>query len=94
VRFLPPGGGPEAQSGKARFDRRIPSVGTQLNRDYRGSTISVRILAEGFEYEGRQYRSLSAIASEVTGTRWNGLAFFGLTGELRKGASRDAAANV
>jgi hypothetical protein len=94
VRFLAPRGGPETQSGKARFDRRIPAVGTLVSRDYRGSTIAVRILAEGFEYEGRQYRSLSAIASEVTGTRWNGLAFFGLTGERRKGPERDAPANI
>ena len=39
----------------------------------------VEVLAEGFRYEGRPYASLSAIAVAVTGTRWNGLAFFGLT---------------
>ena len=38
----------------------------------------VKVLAGGFEYESRRYRSLSAIAREVTGTRWNGLLFFGL----------------
>jgi hypothetical protein len=38
----------------------------------------VKVLAEGFEFETRQYRSLSVIAREVTGTRWNGLLFFGL----------------
>lgn len=41
--------------------------------------IAVTVLANGFEYQGRHYGSLSAIATEVTGTRWNGVAFFGLT---------------
>jgi hypothetical protein len=39
------------------------------------------VLDDGFEYDGRQYRSLSAIAIEITGTRWNGFLFFGLTRE-------------
>jgi hypothetical protein len=43
----------------------------------------VKVLASGFEYLGRHYRSLSAIANEVTGTRWNGLAFFGLAGKRK-----------
>lgn len=63
---------------KSSRDQRIPVPGTRLNREYRGNSVVVNVLTEGFEYEGRQYRSLSAIASEVTGTRWNGLAFFGL----------------
>jgi hypothetical protein len=79
VRVLAPRRGPNSQLGKGRFDGRIPAAGTVLSRDYRGSTLVVKILAHGFEYQGRRYRSLSAIASEVTGTRWNGLAFFGLT---------------
>jgi hypothetical protein len=39
---------------------------------------------KGFEWNGRPYRSLSAIAREVTGQRWNGLLFFGLTKRARK----------
>ena len=39
---------------------------------------AVTVLADGFEYEGRPYRSLSAIARAITGTRWNGPKFFGL----------------
>jgi hypothetical protein len=39
------------------------------------------VLADGFEYEGRKYKSLSAIAAEITGTRWNGFLFFGLNRE-------------
>ena len=38
----------------------------------------VEVLAKGFRYENQQYSSLSAIAVAITGTRWNGLAFFGL----------------
>jgi hypothetical protein len=38
----------------------------------------VKILDNGFEYDGRRFPSLSAVAGEITGTRWNGFAFFGL----------------
>ena len=40
-----------------------------------------KVLDHGFEYDGRLFKSLSAIAREVTGTRWNGLAFFGIAGK-------------
>ena len=46
--------------------------------------IAVKILADGFEYDGKTYDSLSSIASSVTGTRWNGFSFFGLN---KKGAA-------
>ena len=49
-----------------------------LSRRYRDRTIAVKVLAEGFKYEGKSYRSLSAIAREVTGTQWNGKLFFGV----------------
>jgi hypothetical protein len=83
LRVLAP---PEFRNGRApaRWDRRIPRPGTLLKRDYRGETIAVTVLADGFEYQGRHYRSLSAIATQVTGTRWNGLAFFGLTRTRRR----------
>ncbi len=61
-----------------REDRRLPAVGTLLTRVYRGRTLTAKVLADGFEYEGRHYGSLSAVAREATGTRWNGLLFFGL----------------
>ena len=63
----------------ASYDRRIPSPGNTLTREFRGHSVTVKIVQSGFEYQGRVYGSLSAIAFEVTGTRWNGLAFFGLT---------------
>lgn len=57
---------------------RLPVVGSLLKREYRGRTIVVEALADGFQYEGRRYRSLSAVAQAATGTHWNGLVFFGL----------------
>ena len=54
-------------------------VGAVLTRNYHGALNSVRVLDERcFEYRGRQYRSLSVIAREITGTRWSGPAFFGV----------------
>jgi hypothetical protein len=53
-------------------------VGTELVREHRGKRIRVRVLAEGFEYGGRRYASLSAIASEIMGCRVSGPKFFGL----------------
>ena len=61
-------------------DRRLPIPGTVLTRKYNGQQIAVRVLARGFEYDSQRYRSLSAIAREVTGSHWNGYLFFGLTG--------------
>jgi hypothetical protein len=55
-----------------------------LTRQFENRRIVVTVLENGFEYQSRRYRSLSAIAREVTGTRWNGLLFFGLL-ERRNG---------
>ena len=60
-------------------DRRLPRPGTLLTRRLDEKQIVVKVLEDGFEYQTRHYRSLSAIAREATGTRWNGMAFFGLT---------------
>jgi len=60
-------------------DSRLPLPGALLTRKWKGRTILVEVLAKGFRYENQPYPSLSAIAVAVTGTRWNGLAFFGLT---------------
>ena len=49
-----------------------------LERGWRGETHNVTVLADGFAYRGQRYRSLSQIARIITGTRWNGPAFFGL----------------
>ena len=63
-------------------DRRLPASGTILKRSFKGRNLEVKILDDGFEFEDRRYQSLSAIASEVAGSRWNGFAFFGL--DMRK----------
>ena len=55
-----------------------PIAGTRLIREYQGIEHCVTVRAEDFEYQGRPYKSLSAIARAITGTRWNGLIFFGL----------------
>ncbi len=55
--------------------------GAKLIREWRGRTYSVIALEDGFNFEGRRYRSLSKIAREITGVRWSGPRFFGLTGE-------------
>jgi len=67
-----------AQSSSQNRDRRLPPPGTVLTREFKGRAAAVKVLEEGFEFEGRSYHSLSAIACEVTGTRWNGFLFFGL----------------
>ncbi len=52
--------------------------GLRLVREWRGETHDVLVLEEGFEWNGERRRSLSAIAREITGTRWSGPRFFGL----------------
>jgi hypothetical protein len=62
-----------------------PIAGTRLIRQWQGVEHCVTVLDDGFEYEGRKYRSLSAIARAITGTRWNGWVFFAVR---RSGAGR------
>ena len=62
---------------RIRADSR-PLAGTQLVREWQGVQHVVTVLRDGFEFEGRPYRSLSALARYITGTRWNGWTFFGL----------------
>ena len=59
-------------------DCRLPLPGVLLSREWNGKTILVEVLAKGFRYEHQFYPSLSAVAFAVTGSRWNGLAFFKL----------------
>ena len=73
-----------ADQNRRQQDRRLPLPGALLTRQWKGRTILVEVLAQGFRYENRQYSSLSAIATAITGTRWNGLAFFGLTRPVRR----------
>ncbi len=59
-------------------------VGTVLIKTYQGTRYTVTVQAEGFVFEGTVYDSLSEIARRMTGTRWNGPAFFGLRTRTRK----------
>jgi hypothetical protein len=52
--------------------------GTRFIREWRGQTIEVVALDDGFEWQGRTFRSLSEIARVVTGAHWSGPRFFGL----------------
>lgn len=52
--------------------------GTKLIREFKNQKHEVIALEKGFRYNGKSYKSLSAIANEITGTRWNGKKFFGL----------------
>ena len=56
-------------------------MGTVLKREHGGRTIEVTVRATGFEYRHKVYSSLSQLAQQVTGTRWNGYHFFGLRKE-------------
>ena len=69
-------GGSKAKR-QVRADAR-PIAGTRLIREYQGVEHCVTVRDDDFEYQGRPYKSLSAIARAITGTQWNGLAFFGL----------------
>lgn len=77
-------GKPRGKRSQAIADNR-PVVGTRLVREWQGIEHHVTVLADGFEYLGQPYKSLSSIAREIAGTRWNGWVFFGLKNQ--RGAS-------
>lgn len=62
-------------------DPRLPTPGTEIVRQYKSREVRVLVLAEGFEFEGQRYKSLSAFAKKLTGSHINGFRFFGLEGE-------------
>lgn len=61
-----------------------PVTGTRLMREWQGVEHHVTVLDNGFEYQGRRYKSLSVIARTITGTRWSGPRFFGLRSSGRQ----------
>jgi Protein of unknown function (DUF2924) len=67
----------DAAERKARPVHR-PISGTKLIREWQGIEHCVTVRADDFEYLGRPYKSLSSVAHEITGTKWNGWVFFGL----------------
>ena len=75
--------------GPSSVERRRPRVsfkpGTRLVREWHDVTHTVVILAEGVEWRGQRYRSLSVVARAITGARWSGPRFFGLKAEAADG---------
>jgi len=65
-------------------------AGTRLIRDWKGTVHTVEVLADGFEWTGSRFTSLSAIAREITGTSWNGHTFFGVGRSKRDKVGDDA----
>ena len=75
---LRPENAPSERTKKGTFsrDKRLPIPGTVITKEYKGSTLQVKILEAGFEYNNKIYKSLTSIAKEVTGAHWNGYLFF------------------
>jgi len=65
-------------------DPRNPVIGTRLVREWDGAEHVITVLKDGFDWQGRRYKSLSSIARDITGTRWNGYRFFGLR-DIKRG---------
>jgi hypothetical protein len=68
---------------RCRLRANRPIAGTRLIREWKGVEHCVTVRTDDFEYQGRPYKSLSAIAKLITGTQWNGLVFFGLKNQGR-----------
>ncbi len=77
-----------AEASGAKLKKRVSAVtmpisGTRLVREWRGERHEVVIQPDGFDYAGRKWKSLSAIAQAITGAHWNGPVFFGLRKEQK-----------
>ena len=68
--------GHERKSGYLK--KNAPIAGTRLIREWNGERHEVTVACNGYEYRGKLFKSLSSVARVITGTRWNGPAFFGL----------------
>ena len=68
--------------------------GAKLVREWRGATHTVTVLEDGFDWNGRNWRSLSAIAQQITGGHWSGPRFFGLNGRGGQPAATGAGQNA
>ena len=86
VRLMPPKQGLGVQPALGRRtapvagnrDPRLPAVGVAITRRYKGRTLQVVVLADGFEFEGQRFKTLSAVAKAITGSHINGFRFFSL----------------
>src|SRR2546427_5622685 len=73
-------------NGRLELPRRI-KPGSELVRTWKGKSYRVMVMTDGFAHDGRTFTSLSEIASEITGTNWNGPRFFGLRSAVNKQAT-------
>lgn len=69
-----------ARKGRLRAEGRELGIGARLTRQWQGRVHDVVVEEEGFRWDGRLYKSLSAAATAIAGSRWNGPRFFGLRG--------------
>ena len=81
-------GAPPGNGRRARGKPDLPLIGTRLVREWNGGRYEVTVVSGGFEFQGRRYRSLTAITKVITGTHWNGRAFFGLRPPKERGNGR------
>ena len=79
--------GSDGKKRRIRAEASMPIAGTRLIREWQGVEHLVTVMADGFEWQGRPYKSLSAIARAITGTRWNGWVFFGLKNHRARATS-------
>lgn len=78
---------PKTKAGRGELVKLVP--GTVLTREFAGAVHRVVAMPDGqFEYNGKPYRSLTAISNEISGTRWSGPAFFGLREKAVKGGAK------
>ena len=63
---------------KKKSKKFSPMIGTKITKEYRGKLHEVLVVKDGFAYNNEIYKSLSAIATKIAGTKWNGLKFFGV----------------
>ena len=59
----------------------ILEAGSKITRSYKGVVHTVEVISNGYLYNGKQYKSLSGIAKDITGKSWNGKVFFGVKDE-------------
>lgn len=72
----------ELDKTKTKSNKFSPSIGTKIVKEYKGQIHEVLTVENGFAYAGTVFKSLSAIATKITGTKWNGLRFFGVGGNV------------
>lgn len=83
-----------SKSPTTRVSQPVILPGARLVREWHGRTHCVTVTETGFDYAGRNYRSLTQIAKEITGAHWSGPRFFGLQKQISTGGRKPAAGSV